>query len=512
VTNPASNIPTLSQNITYTPYFQPAMISEGTNILSYIYGNDQQRIKGTLVQNGVTTNIRYYLGGYEKDITNGVVRHIHYISNGQNLIAMIVRENGTDSYYYIYTDHIGSILTVSNENGSIAAEQNFDAWGRKRNVSNWTYNAIPTVPSWLYRGFTGHENLSQFLLINMNGRIYDPIVGRMLSPDNNLQMPDFTQNYNRYSYALNNPLRFTDPDGESITGAVVVGAIIGAYLGGMMANRDYNPINWDYNSGKTWGYMLGGALVGAGSGYIGGAVAASGMPFANTAGIASSSFVNSVGTSIYTNGQTDVNISLGFASYNFSKNKWGYLGKQGNSNIENIGYGFGALANLQDIVAWNQGKDIEVLARKEIAGHSEIRGDNGNISISVGPKKGAIDFKSETTNDIKWESQYLRHSVGAENSQYIATNDSRFTTNLSNVNSCRLFKMTGNLNGGHNLLGFGSFKYGILRGCVNYTSRALLYAGVPTINAFLPITTPVSLNFELAARQIGIYSSPFFVR
>jgi len=49
----------------------------------------------------------------------------------------------------------------------------------------------------------------------MNGRLYDPLVGRFLSPDNSVQNPYFTQNYNRYSYCLNNPLRFTDPSGNT---------------------------------------------------------------------------------------------------------------------------------------------------------------------------------------------------------------------------------------------------------------------------------------------------------
>ncbi|KAF5031483.1 hypothetical protein DSECCO2_627310 [anaerobic digester metagenome] len=62
-------------------------------------------------------------------------------------------------------------------------------------------------------GFTGHEHLDKFALINMNGRVYDPIIGRFLSPDPVLQDPSNAQNYNKYSYVLNNPLKYTDPSG-----------------------------------------------------------------------------------------------------------------------------------------------------------------------------------------------------------------------------------------------------------------------------------------------------------
>ena len=48
----------------------------------------------------------------------------------------------------------------------------------------------------------------------MNGRLYDPLVGRMLSPDNFVQDNTNSQNYNRYSYVMNNPLKYTDPTGE----------------------------------------------------------------------------------------------------------------------------------------------------------------------------------------------------------------------------------------------------------------------------------------------------------
>ena len=61
----------------------------------------------------------------------------------------------------------------------------------------------------------------------MNARLYDPVLGRMLSPDNYIQAAELTQNYNRYSYALNNPLKFTDPDGNFIFLPILIGAAIG---------------------------------------------------------------------------------------------------------------------------------------------------------------------------------------------------------------------------------------------------------------------------------------------
>ena len=65
----------------------------------------------------------------------------------------------------------------------------------------------------LDRGFTGHEHLDKFELINMNGRVYDQVMAMFLSPDNFVQSPDLTQNFNRYTYCLNNPLVYSDPSG-----------------------------------------------------------------------------------------------------------------------------------------------------------------------------------------------------------------------------------------------------------------------------------------------------------
>jgi hypothetical protein len=113
----------------------------------------------------------------------------------------------------------------------------------------------------------------------MNGRLYDPVLGRFLSPDNYVADNTFTQDFNRYTYARNNPLMYTDPDGESIIAAVLIGAaigaVVGAYTGGVIANNGtYNPFKWDWNSNKTWNYMLGGASIGAIAGGAGGYVGA----------------------------------------------------------------------------------------------------------------------------------------------------------------------------------------------------------------------------------------------
>jgi hypothetical protein len=105
----------------------------------------------------------------------------------------------------------------------------------------------------------------------MNGRMYDPVVSHMLAPDNFVQTPDFSQNFNRYSYCLNNPLMFTDPDGElyGIDDAILITAlaIIGAYTGGVGMNEgEMNPLSWDWQSPDTYFGIGFGALLG----YVGG--------------------------------------------------------------------------------------------------------------------------------------------------------------------------------------------------------------------------------------------------
>jgi len=96
--------------------------------------------------------------------------------------------------------------------GDILEEYSFDAWGIRRNPADWSYSNV-SAPTYTQHGFTGHEHLDMFSLIHMNGRIYDPEISRFLSPDPVIQDPYSIFSYNRYSYCLNNPLKYTDPSG-----------------------------------------------------------------------------------------------------------------------------------------------------------------------------------------------------------------------------------------------------------------------------------------------------------
>lgn len=255
VTNPSpSPIPLQQQDISYTAFMQPEVISEAntSNVpfeLTYTYGADYERIKGVLKQNGTVINTRlYFAGGFEKDvIAAGATRYLQYISSPAGLVAIVESQGSSHTVHYTYTDHLGSIVTVTNSSAAVEAEQSFDAWGRRRIFDTWALlaptAAVPNIQVWLYRGYTGHEHLDQFGLINMNGRLYDPVLGRMLSPDNYISDAGFTQDYNRYSYARNNPLLYTDPDGNN----PIIGAIIGAVsytLGVAFSEGGFKNWNW----------------------------------------------------------------------------------------------------------------------------------------------------------------------------------------------------------------------------------------------------------------------------
>lgn len=148
-------------------------------------------------------------------------------------------------------------MLITDVNGNAVEKRQFDAWGKVVKLEDGLGNPL-TMLLITDRGYTGHEHLLNVGLINMNGRLYDPKLHRFLSPDNFVQDPYNSQNFNRYGYTTNNPLLYVDKNGEFFWIPIIIGAVVGAYTGGTLANNgQLNPFKWDYSSGKTWGYMLG---------------------------------------------------------------------------------------------------------------------------------------------------------------------------------------------------------------------------------------------------------------
>jgi RHS repeat-associated protein len=114
---------------------------------------------------------------------------------------------------YSHRDRLGSVTAITDEAGNPVEKLSYDVWGKRRNGDGSVNHAVqPTNPE-NREGFTEHEHLDAIGLVHMNGRIYDPTIARFMSADPTVPDAGDTQNFNRYSYVLNNPTVYTDPSG-----------------------------------------------------------------------------------------------------------------------------------------------------------------------------------------------------------------------------------------------------------------------------------------------------------
>ena len=136
--------------------------------------------------------------------------------SGRSAFAVITIyvATGVTETRYMLTDHLGSVDTIMEASGAIVERMSFDPWGKRRQI-NWVPINDPAgyMPLVTTRGFTSHEQLDTVGLVHMNGRVYDPELGRFLSADPVVQDVTNLQAWNAYSYVLNNPLSMTDPTG-----------------------------------------------------------------------------------------------------------------------------------------------------------------------------------------------------------------------------------------------------------------------------------------------------------
>ncbi|MDD7461266.1 MAG: FG-GAP-like repeat-containing protein [Prevotellaceae bacterium] len=172
---------------------------------SFYYGPDMERWFSSLYHNHQFIGNIIYANNYElRTNYNNEAREYYFLDNN----VIVIKENGEVKPYLVFKDNLGSFLSVMDETGEKVYQAYYDVWGRlDKQEDNYDFLDIR-------RGYTGHEMLEEFNIINMNGRLYDPYLGRFFSPDTYVQFPYDGQNFNRYSYCLNNPLKYTDPSGD----------------------------------------------------------------------------------------------------------------------------------------------------------------------------------------------------------------------------------------------------------------------------------------------------------
>lgn len=219
VTPTGNAIPLRDQDITYTSFSRPDTIAENSMEAVFTYDEGGDRVRMTLTDGDDTRLTRYYLGDcYEMDITPDSTREVLYLGGDYYTApAVLIKDSIGSQLYYILRDRQGSITHVIDNDGNVVQELSYDAWGRLRNPATQQIYAPDSIPDlFLGRGYTGHEHLPWFGLINMNARLYDPTLGRFLSGDPEVLDMEDLQCLNRYSYCLNNPLAYVDPTGETI--------------------------------------------------------------------------------------------------------------------------------------------------------------------------------------------------------------------------------------------------------------------------------------------------------
>ena len=251
------------RTLSYTSFDKPHTITKGTDqTVKFAYDGERARYKRSVTTgtgtNAVTTTT-YYVGNVEIRNVTGGKQYTRYVES--HAIVKLTRNDTSRSAIstdYLITDHLGSIDAIANSSGALLHDLSFDAWGRRRAadssyaIINTPATALATLNTLTPRGFTGHEMLDTVGLIHMNGRVYDPRLGRFTTADPIVQFPHYSQSFNHYSYVLNNPLGYTDPSGYGIEPFTVF-RIIAAVVLSYACNGVCAPEVWAWAFGSIGG-------------------------------------------------------------------------------------------------------------------------------------------------------------------------------------------------------------------------------------------------------------------
>ncbi|KAF2515833.1 hypothetical protein E0W68_12850 [Flavobacterium salilacus subsp. salilacus] len=262
-------------NIEYNMYKSPVEIYEtGVDRISFSYNCQNSRsamFYGSTNSDKLARPYRKFYSLYgdieiKHSVVDNVFEFIFYIGgDGYSAPVIFKKKNTAEEYLYLHRDYLGSIVAISNQAGNIVEKRLFDAWGNLLKVQDGLGKSLPGLVA-LDRGYTGHEHLQSINIIHMNGRLYDPVTHRFLQPDNYIQDPSNSQNYNRYGYALNNPLRYVDYNGEQSSDIYVTPSYNvpndysnveregtgNGLIDAIIAGISYTVDNWDDWKIKDW--------------------------------------------------------------------------------------------------------------------------------------------------------------------------------------------------------------------------------------------------------------------
>jgi hypothetical protein len=233
----------------------------------------------------------------------------------------------------------------------------------------------------------------------MNGRIYDPVLARFLSPDPFVQMPDFTQSYNRYSYCLNNPFSYTDPSGEFIH--LIVGAIIGGFAN-LISNADNIEHAWQAFAYFGLGAVVGALSAGIGTGISAGIAAVSSTTGATFASGFAAGFVNTAANLAMATG-----FVAGAVSGAVGGAVGGFLTGFGNALIQNQSIGDALVAATKSALI---GAGIGFAVGGIIGGIDAVRHDL-NFWTGADKQHGVIKINSRGETCFTDKSKFVKNTT-----------------------------------------------------------------------------------------------------
>jgi RHS repeat-associated protein len=203
---------------TWTSFDMPLSLTytnpntSATSSSQFTYGPNHER-RTQLTGSGAMT---YYGGAQEVVWTAGALTEVKtYWPHGIG-VEIDRPGQGASELDWTHTDNLGSIAAITDANGNLKEALGFDAWGSRRNAVGAppvAYGSPQLTEQTDDKGYTGQEQLDSLELVHLNGRVYDPLISKFLSGDPFVSEPTNGQNYNRYSYVLNNPMNRTDPTG-----------------------------------------------------------------------------------------------------------------------------------------------------------------------------------------------------------------------------------------------------------------------------------------------------------